>query len=294
MNRCPYNGHSRQAVSGGENMIENTHSLAVASSIDGSLGSNPSPPVQGGLPHAGKSYAVDNLLLQPDENGEADLPYVFYIDGHQLGRDCVSNQLAALLPEWTIESASKAGELDHTRSNLALLIFNAHGESLTAPGTAAEIELLTCRQPHVPFIIMSDREEPSEVILASRLGARGYLPVSLPLRQAISAIRLVGEGGIYVPPCVLFASRTDSMPAPAPIQEGKENSIHEEAKENPINFSPRQLQVLRLLQEGKQNKIIAYELGMCESTVKVHIRHLMKKLKARNRTQLALLARSGK
>jgi len=48
------------------------------------------------------------------------------------------------------------------------------------------------------------------------------------------------------------------------------------------------LDVLRLLHEGKQNKNIAYELGMCESTVKVHVRNLMKKLKARNRTQLAL------
>jgi DNA-binding NarL/FixJ family response regulator len=56
-----------------------------------------------------------------------------------------------------------------------------------------------------------------------------------------------------------------------------------------ISFSPRQLQVLELLKEGKQNKIIAYELGMCESTVKVHIRQIMRKLKARNRTQVVLL-----
>ena len=41
--------------------------------------------------------------------------------------------------------------------------------------------------------------------------------------------------------------------------------------------------------QGKQTKIIAYELGMCESTVKVHIRQIMKKLNARNRTQVVLL-----
>jgi DNA-binding NarL/FixJ family response regulator len=46
---------------------------------------------------------------------------------------------------------------------------------------------------------------------------------------------------------------------------------------------------LERLKQGKQNKIIAYELSMCESTVKVHIRHIMKKLKARNRTQVVLL-----
>ena len=47
---------------------------------------------------------------------------------------------------------------------------------------------------------------------------------------------------------------------------------------NPIYFSRRQLEVLEKLKQGKQNKIIAHELNMCESTVKVHIRHLMRKL----------------
>jgi DNA-binding NarL/FixJ family response regulator len=65
-----------------------------------------------------------------------------------------------------------------------------------------------------------------------------------------------------------------------------------DGKGTPIEFSPRQLQVLELLQQGKQNKIIAYELGMCESTVKVHIRHIMRKLNARNRTQVVLLTNS--
>ncbi len=67
-----------------------------------------------------------------------------------------------------------------------------------------------------------------------------------------------------------------------------------DGKGTPIEFSPRQLQVLELLQQGKQNKIIAYELGMCESTVKVHIRHIMRKLNARNRTQVVLLTNNRK
>jgi DNA-binding NarL/FixJ family response regulator len=47
--------------------------------------------------------------------------------------------------------------------------------------------------------------------------------------------------------------------------------------------------VLAELGHGKPNKMIAYELGMRESTVKVHIRHIMKKLNARNRTQVVLM-----
>jgi hypothetical protein len=46
-----------------------------------------------------------------------------------------------------------------------------------------------------------------------------------------------------------------------------------------------------MLWKGHSNKLIAYELQMCESTVKVHIRHIMKKLKANNRTQVVLRTR---
>jgi DNA-binding NarL/FixJ family response regulator len=61
----------------------------------------------------------------------------------------------------------------------------------------------------------------------------------------------------------------------------------------PCSFTPRQLEVLERLNEGKQNKAIAYELGMAESTVKVHIRQIMKKLNARNRTQVVLMSRNA-
>jgi DNA-binding NarL/FixJ family response regulator len=48
--------------------------------------------------------------------------------------------------------------------------------------------------------------------------------------------------------------------------------------------------VIEMIRQGKANKTIAYELNMCESTVKVHVRNIMKKLRARNRTQVAFIA----
>jgi DNA-binding NarL/FixJ family response regulator len=56
------------------------------------------------------------------------------------------------------------------------------------------------------------------------------------------------------------------------------------------DLTPRQKEVLQLLRKGKSNKIIAYELNMQESTVKVHVRQIMKKLKAINRTHAVFLA----
>ena len=57
----------------------------------------------------------------------------------------------------------------------------------------------------------------------------------------------------------------------------------------PAFLTGRQLQVVEAIRQGKPNKVIAYELNMCESTVKVHVRAIMKKLKARNRTEVAYL-----
>jgi DNA-binding NarL/FixJ family response regulator len=54
-------------------------------------------------------------------------------------------------------------------------------------------------------------------------------------------------------------------------------------------FTARQSAVVEAVRHGKANKVIAYELNMRESTVKVHIRNIMRKLKARNRTEVAFL-----
>jgi DNA-binding NarL/FixJ family response regulator len=55
-------------------------------------------------------------------------------------------------------------------------------------------------------------------------------------------------------------------------------------------FTPRQAAVLEAVQHGKANKVIAYELDLKESTVKVHVRNVMRKLGAHNRTELAVLS----
>ena len=52
----------------------------------------------------------------------------------------------------------------------------------------------------------------------------------------------------------------------------------------------RELAVIQAIQKGKSNKVIAYELNVCEGTVKVHVRNIMRKLKAKNRTDVAIKA----
>jgi DNA-binding NarL/FixJ family response regulator len=57
-----------------------------------------------------------------------------------------------------------------------------------------------------------------------------------------------------------------------------------------VDLTPRELSVIDLLREGKPNKLIARQLDMQVNTVKVHVRNILKKLKARNRTHAAFVA----
>ena len=215
---------------------------------------------------------------------EAGPALLLFIDRQRMGRDCISEQLASLLSEWRVEPISEAGELDRhvDWAPSSALILNVHGTSMSDPEVAGEMAMLAKLGPGVPVLIMSDLCDASEVSLAFGLGARGYLPTSLAISEVTAIVRLVAQGGTYVPASILASLFENHRSAPTQTPD---------ETEWPCSFSPRQLQVLERLNEGKQNKVIAYELGMAESTVKVHIRHMMKKLSARNRTQLVLMTK---
>ena len=95
----------------------------------------------------------------------------------------------------------------------------------------------------------------------------------MSLAELACAIRLVAEGGTYIPPVVLDWMMTD-------------RSTPRESANKHVQFSRRQLQVIELLHQGKSNRTIAYELGMAETTVKVHVRIILKKLNARTTSPL--------
>ncbi|EAR21775.1 Bacterial regulatory protein, LuxR family:Response regulator receiver [Nitrococcus mobilis Nb-231] len=134
----------------------------------------------------------------------------------------------------------------------------------------------------VPVVILSEREEPHCILKALRLGVHSYISTGLNPEVVILALRLIQAGGSFIPSSILLE----------PF-EGKRSVKEQSGMFAPTllqGLTPRQSEVLQLLREGKSNKIIAYELKMQESTVKVHVRQIMKKFKAINRTHAAFLA----
>jgi DNA-binding NarL/FixJ family response regulator len=107
--------------------------------------------------------------------------------------------------------------------------------------------------------------------------AKGYIPMTMGFEIAIAAVRFVLAGGAYVPAECLLSGIPSASPSP-------------QASAASGAVTAREMAVVRAIQQGKPNKIIAYELNLCESTVKVHIRRIMKKLRAKNRTDVAIKA----
>ncbi|MEZ5901028.1 MAG: response regulator transcription factor [Hyphomicrobiaceae bacterium] len=131
---------------------------------------------------------------------------------------------------------------------------------------------------HAPTIVVAGDEEAEFIVGAIKSGVKGYIPTSMTLEAAIAAINFVVAGGVFVPASSLLNSAQVKGSNPA-------------STKSPTNalFTARQASIVEALRQGKANKVIAYELNMCESTVKVHVRKIMRKLKASNRTQVAYL-----
>jgi DNA-binding NarL/FixJ family response regulator len=131
----------------------------------------------------------------------------------------------------------------------------------------------------LPTVVIANAEDLDQVLLAIEAGARGYIPTSLSIDIVVEAVRLIAAGGVFVPASSVVTAR------------GARYKPHANGRDAAPIFTARQTAVVRALCLGKPNKTIAHELNMRESTVKVHVRNIMKKLSAKNRTEVALIAK---
>lgn len=204
------------------------------------------------------------------------------IDDRLLVAECLVRCLRASRPHDEILCYANvidciASMHDEKEPTLVLMSIGAQ----TSDDTKVSCALATLREafPSAPVIVLADGEQAQRILEVLDLGARGYIPTSVSLEVAIEAMILVGVGGTFIPASSLTSSRSSIQ------SNGCASLLHG-------TFTARQAAVVEALRKGKANKIIAYELNMRESTVKVHVRNIMKKLKAKNRTEVAFIANS--
>ena len=205
------------------------------------------------------------------------------IDPQPLTRSLMADLLAEALPEHAMVAASTCEELLETegigRPNLVVTYIRNVG--VTNTWVQSALELLRVRLPDASTVVLSDRNDVDEVTRALTHGVRGYIPTSVEWEVAVAALRLIRAGGTFVPADAL--SSTAAKPDDQPEGERQE-------RWDGLDLTPRELSVIDLLREGKPNKLIAARLDMQENTVKVHVRNILKKLNATNRTHAAFVA----
>jgi DNA-binding NarL/FixJ family response regulator len=182
----------------------------------------------------------------------------------------------AIITLWPVESATCASLSDIAQvcpdRNQAVVLLSI--VSLTEQEADAQLAQLLEVGPSIRSMVLARTDDLNDALTALSQGANGYISMSAGFEIFIQALRFVGAGGNYVPTQCLLA--TKQAPAALPDQ----------AFANGI--TSREMAVIQAIRQGKPNKVIAYELNMCESTVKVHVRHIMRKLHAKNRTDVAI------
>ena len=127
--------------------------------------------------------------------------------------------------------------------------------------------------PKARIIVLTTFERDVEVKRALKAGARGYLLKSMPVKEMVDTIRQVHAGRTCVPP---------------EIAAGIAEHLTDES------LSEREVEVLRRVAAGDRNRDIGERLFIAEETVKAHIKHIMGKLRANDRTQsVTIAARRG-
>jgi len=203
---------------------------------------------------------------------------IIIIGNRALDRECLAQSLrvnysgAAVSTFGTVDELRRAKEHHHSMSAILLSI---GGLKITDGSVTDDIEQLKSEFAAIPLIIVADNEDLAQIMKALENGVCGYIPTTVGISVAVGAIELALAGGVFVPASSILSMRE----LIAPSSQG--------ARPMPGVFTARQSEVGAALRCGKANKIIAYELNMCESTVKVHVRNIMKKLKATNRTEAA-------
>lgn len=235
-------------------------------------------------------------LTEPSTEGNAvrDWParppiLIALIDPKPLTRESILKMLDASFPENVdLLGASCFDELLDLfstdefvdKKDRILVILYIRNARVTDNWVQEQLRLITSEQPKMPVVMISDRDDADDVMNALNCGVRGYIPTSIAAEVAIAALTLVEAGGTYIPAGALLPE----------VRGAQENSEKGEQLTEALNLTSRELDVIDLLRQGNANKVIAKHLNMRESTVKVHVRNILKKLHATNRTHAATVA----
>lgn len=193
---------------------------------------------------------------------------ILSVEDHPVFREGLATIIGSQPDMLLVAQASNAVE--------AVAEFRRHRPDITLmdlrlPGTNGTDTLIAIRgeYPRARIIMLTTSDSDGEIQRAMRAGASAYILKSMPKDELLNVVRSVHTGQRHVPPEVA-ARLAEHM--------GEED------------LTTRELEVLRLIRDGYRNKQIADQLAIAETTVNFHIKNLVDKLQANDRTHAVTIA----
>ncbi|MBX3645842.1 MAG: response regulator [Rubrivivax sp.] len=210
---------------------------------------------------------------------------ILVVDDHTLFRRGLTALLGRDAGLQVVGDAADAGEAQRRAAELQpdLILLDNH-----LPGVNGVDALPALRQaaPGARVVMLTVSEDEADLAAALRAGASGYLLKTIEGDALVTAIQRVMRGAHVVADemtgKLVAAYRDAAAPPPAAADA---------APPSPIDpLSPREREILRGIAQGASNKEIARDLGIAETTVKIHVQHVLRKLGVSSRVQAAVLA----
>lgn len=228
-------------------------------------------------PQSGGQGLRDEPVTQRQVNGSPRRARFVVVEKQRLWQECLSHSIGQMHPGISLICCGSIDEYladKATAAPDAVILCLTQGEICESETLAAVRQLVQAAAP-VPVVVLSDCEEISQMAAVLDCGVSGYIPASIGLKAIVDAIRTAASGGFLL--------------TGAALEYLRQANLKEVEAQAPCTskLTSRQSAVAEALRQGKPNKTIAFELGMCENTVKVHVRNILKKLNVVNRTEAA-------
>lgn len=203
--------------------------------------------------------------------------------------------LKRILAETPYSLVASVANLDEARRIWAgdrvpsLLIVDAVNDHETV---CRDIQQLKQDQPAARIVLLVDQYNLQQVLAAFEAGADAYLMKSVSCEVLVKSLDLVMLGEAVYPSAVLNLVREKANGGAIGMVMHKDLEPAEgmEQERPPKGLSVRETVILRCLMEGDSNKLIARKFDITEATVKVHVKAILRKIRAKNRTQAAIWA----
>lgn len=203
---------------------------------------------------------------------------ILLIDDHQSFCEGLRAAMLAARPEYEIDFEADANWVP--QSILGKTEYDLFLMDLMMPGMGGVelIRFLNANQHQTPVVVLSSVEDPAILTQVLDLGIMGYLPKSYSVHQILGAIDECQQGVVHVPAFL-------SACLPNTVNHSRDNSGQDAL------LTPRQIEILSLMDKGFSNQEIADYLYISKATVKTHVNQMFKTLKVNNRVNCLRSAR---